>query len=160
MRKVLFITLAAIFTFQSNVHAVDFPIFDLRNRVFEESKQIKALLGDSKDAMLLLSMFDSCLITMQQLDAYFYMLGIFEAVKKENPTNEAIDYLVAWLNSVKNTNAINLKTLNSISIPTEQATKEHMAKLKAEFLELSMRLDAELNKLSVIRKALKTKPKK
>jgi len=154
MRKVILLILAVIIFGYECSYGIDFPIFDLRNRIYEEGKEIKGLMPNSKDAVILLSIFDSCQIVIQQLDAYFYMLGIFETIEKDNVARSAVGYIENWLNQIKATNAISLKALNGFQDIKEEQTKSHIAKLKAFYLELNLRVDQELNKLAVIKKAM------
>ena len=146
--------------FISSASAIDFKIFDMRNKISEESKDIKGLLQKSKDPVFVTSMFDSCLITMTQLDAYFSMLGIFEAARNDEATGESVDFLISWLNVIKDTNSLNIKSLASMSTAKEQQTKVHAEKMKAYFGELNSRIDIELSKVASIKKSLKVKPRK
>lgn len=160
MRKYKLLILLMLLLINIFAYAIDFPIFDLRNRIYEEAKRIKQLLPTSSDGVILLSIVDSCHIVIQQLDAYFYMLGIFESIDKDNIAYAAVDNIQAWLNQIKATNAISLKSLNSFTDIKDQATKEHIAKVKAFFLELNLRLEQESNKLTVIKRAIPLKRKK
>jgi hypothetical protein len=127
----------------------------MRNKISAESKQIKTLLLESKDMVLMNSMWDSCVITMTQLDAYFYMVGIFNTIKKEDLKGDTINYLTNWLNIIKDTNELNIKSLNTAIQILEPKTKVYKERLKSYFSELNKKIDSELVKISLLRKSLK-----
>ncbi len=158
MKKIIFIILAlSIFCFSSYVFAA--PLMDMRNKIFEESKVIKSLLVTSKNTVLVNSMWDSCIITLTQLDAYFYMQGIFNTIKKEDLNEACVNYLINWLNEVKKTDELNIKSLNTISVAVEPKEKIRMEKLKEYFSDLNKQIDNELSKLSLLNQSLKKKNK-
>jgi hypothetical protein len=159
MKKIIF-TLFLSLLLNSSAHAVDFKIFDMRNKIFEESKEIKILLPSSNDTIVLTSMFDSCLIAMSQLDAYFNMLGIFESIKQEDLSNTPIDFIINWLDEIKRSSDLNLKSMTNITQPLETKTKEHIEKLKYYFKELNKIADDELNKLNLLKKAVRVKARR
>jgi hypothetical protein len=151
MKKIIFTLLLFLFL-NSSAWAIDFKIFNMRNRIFEECKEIKTLLPESKDAVVLTSMFDACLISMSQLDAYFNMLGIFESVEKQAVSNLTVDFITGWLDEIKRTNGLNLKSMAGIPQPLEPKTREHIERLKFYFKELNKIADEELRKLALIRR--------
>jgi hypothetical protein len=157
MKKTIFIILIFIIFLSFSVYALDATLLDMRNKIFEESKVIKSLLADSKDIILMNSMWDSCVMTMTQLDAYFSMVGLFNTIKRENLSEASIDYLISWLNDIKKTNELNLKSLNSISVILESKTKVYLEKLKRHFSDLNNRIDSELGKISLLKESLKIK---
>lgn len=137
-------------------YAVDSKLLQLRGRIFEGSQEIKALITPaSKDAAVLTSLFDSCIVAVNQVDAYFSMLGLFEAVRKEDRTATTIDFLGNWLSQIKRTNDLNLKFLGSAPAAVEESTKAQIEKLRGYFSELNSWVEKEQVKLSVLRKALK-----
>lgn len=154
MKKIFSIILALAVFLSFNALALDITLFDIRNKIFEESKEIKALLPDSKDVVLVSSMWDSCLIAITQLDAYFSMLGIFNTIKKEDLSKDSINYLSDWLNEIKRTDTLNIESLNSVPQPVELDTEVHIERLKDYFTDLNNRIDAELKKLSILEDAL------
>jgi hypothetical protein len=127
----------------------------MRNKIFEESKDLKSLLANSKDIILINSMWDSCIIAMSQLDAYFTMLGIFNTIKEENLKEEVINYLTSWLEGIKKTNELNIKSLDAVSVTLESKTKAHILRLKDYFGKLNDQINAELDKISLLKKSLK-----
>ena len=142
-----------------NAYALDNSFVNIRSRIFEESKQIKALLTTSKDAILLSSMWDSCLMTMRELDAYFHMLGIFNTIKQRDLDEDAVIFLSRWLSEVKAGSELNIRILTESAYPTESQAAIHIARLKNHFGELNKKIDSELNKISLFRESVKRKNK-
>jgi hypothetical protein len=157
MKKIIAFLFLLFTLFNFKAYAIDFQVFDMRNKLFEEAKEIRLLLPKSKDAVFLTAMFDSCIIATSQLDAYFSMLGIFESIKKRDLNDAPIDFIVNWLNEIKKTNEINIKMLTSVTQQIDSATRVHIKKLEAFFKELTGRINAELDKFSSIRASLKLK---
>lgn len=158
MRRVLVLTVASIgFFMQTACAAVEFKVFDMRNRLFEESKEIRTLIGKSKDSVVLTGMFDSCMLSMAQLDAYFSMLGIFYSVKDTEGTLTALNFLTNWINEVIRTNDMIKGSLTASEVAVEKKTQEHLAKLKSYYTQLNTLLDGELKKVTTIKLSL-TKP--
>jgi len=155
MKKIISFAFILFILFNFKVYAIDFQVFDMRNKIFEESKELKALLPNSKDVILLTTMFDSCIIATSQLDAYFYMLGIFGSIKRENLTNTAIDSITTWLTEIKKTTELSINILNIILPPIEKTTQARIKKLQSLFAELNNRINAESNKFYLIKKSLK-----
>jgi Skp family chaperone for outer membrane proteins len=161
MKKVTGIILALLIATSLNSFALDIPLMDMRNKIFEESKVMKKKLANSKDIIFLNSMWDSCVIAINQLDAYFSLVGIFNTIKKENLTEASVGYLISWLNQTKQTNELNIKNLNSLTSTFEARTKLYKAKLTNIFTELDSHITKELEKLSLLQRSLqKTKPGK
>ncbi|MCX5702234.1 MAG: hypothetical protein NTW64_04575 [Candidatus Omnitrophica bacterium] len=154
MRRLFFIVLALVFILNFSAYCLDTKLFDMRNKIFEESKKIKLLVGTSQDLVLINSMWDSCIMCMSQLDAYFSMLGVFNTIKKENLTEVAVDYLTNWLTEIKNTNELNIKSLDSVIVTMDPNTKPRMEKLKGYFKEVNNQINSELNKISSIKQSL------
>jgi hypothetical protein len=140
-------------------YAFDTTLLDLRGTLFSESQDLKTLLADSKDVLLVSSMWDSCIMTVTQIDAYFSMLGIFNTIKKENISEAAIDYLTGWLGEIKRTNDLNMRSLDSVPQVAQHTTKGHMEKLKAYFKDLDAQISVELKKIAPLNAALKIKKK-
>ncbi len=154
-RRVLGLVLVCCLLLPAYLQALDSKILSMRNTLFEGSKEIKALIPNSRDAVLLTTLFDSCIIAVSQLDAYFSMLGIFEAIKKDDLTVSSVDFIVNWLNQIKKTNDINIGVLSNLPTPVEQATMQQADKAKGYFQELNRWVDAELVKLNILRKSIK-----
>jgi hypothetical protein len=165
MKRRIFIALALVFLLCFNAYAQTQVFVNMRNELFQESKKIKSLLTSSKDVFLLSSMWDACVMAMTQIDAYFSMLGIFNTIKEKDLSDVPIDYLSGWLSSIKQSNELNIKSLNS-SEPIEENTKVYMEKLKSSFTKMNAALDNEISRLSLLKKSLtttattKTAPKK
>ena len=140
-------------------YAADSPFLDLRSKISDESREVKSLMANSKDPILISSLWDSCLMTASQLDAYFAMLGIFNTIKKQDYTQEAIDQLYGWLTAIKKTNDLNVKSLDSVMETIDSDTRMHVVVIKNYFKQLSREIDSELNKLSLLKKTVKPRPK-
>jgi len=160
MKKTSVLVLLFVILLGLEAHAQNKPLVEMRNKIFEESKQIKSLLTDPKDTVLVNSMWDSCIMAISQLDAYFSMVGIFNSIKKEDVTEASINYLTEWLNGIKKTNELNIKGLSAVSGANEPNTKIRMDILKRYFVELNKKIDDELVKHSILINALKMKKKK
>ncbi|MCX5703973.1 MAG: hypothetical protein NT066_05750, partial [Candidatus Omnitrophica bacterium] len=115
------------------------------------------LLKNSKDVILLSTLWDSCFMTMTQLDAYFSMVGIFESVNKDNITEATVGYLLSWLEDIKKTSAMNISSLNSAAGVIDPSTKIVVGGMKGNFSDLNRVVDVEINKLLKLREGLKTK---
>jgi serine/threonine protein phosphatase PrpC len=153
MKKIALVLLMVGLCFQSRAFAMSFEIFDMRNKIFDESKEIKSLMGSSRDVILLTVMFDSCFLTMSQLDAYFVMLGIFDTIGEKAASEKALNLLSNWLNEMRRNTTLNISAMDAMPAPMETSSRSHVAKLRGYFAELNNRIDAELEKVSTIKKA-------
>jgi len=151
MKRSLFIALVLIIVFNLSAHAFETSLLDMRKKISTESTAIKPLLANSKDLLLVSSMWDTCIIAVSQLDAYFHMVGIFNAIKEDSSKPEAIAYLIRWLNEIKKNNVVNIKSLKGVTYPAGPDTKKHMDILINYFSECNVIIDAELKKLSGLR---------
>ncbi|MFH0827382.1 MAG: hypothetical protein V1923_05845 [Candidatus Omnitrophota bacterium] len=156
MRKII-ATLFLFLFLNSSAWAMDFKIFDMRNKIFEESKEIKGLFARSQDSAVLFPLFNACLLSISQLDAYFNMLGIFETIKDGDLSEMAVDFVVNWLDEIKRSLNMSLDSLTHIPQPLEPKTREHIEKIKFYFRQLDDIADEELRKLSLIKRAIKKK---
>lgn len=155
MKKTIFISLVLVFILGLTAHAAENELFNIRNKIFEEIEIIKPLLTVSKDVILLNSLWDSCIITVTRLDAYFFMQGIFDTIKEEDINEVSIDYLLNWLNVMKKTNSSNIKNLALMSHLLEETTKTHMQRVRGNFDKLNGFIDKDIEKLSLLRKSIK-----
>lgn len=153
MKKIIFVILFLLVFSTLSSYALDTGLFEMRNKIVVESKQLKSLLLESKDMVLMSSMWDSCVMTMTQLDAYFYMVGIFNSVK--NPGDQTINFLVNWLKIIKSTSDLNIKSLDASTQIVEGRTKTYKEKLKKDFIELNKNIDAELGRVTLLKKVVK-----
>ena len=156
MKKTLLIIFALIAGLGLNAHAqaTATGLMDVRNKLLKESQEIKALLLDTKDMILVSSMVDSCILTTSQLDAYFSQLGIFNTIKKDDVTPAAINFLEQWLNGIKSTNDLNIKSLNAVTQNIQAKTKLHLERLTGYFTDLNTQIDQELAQLAALKNAL------
>lgn len=152
MRKIIYAASVFIILSGFNAFALD-GFLETRSMISQESIEIKMSLPNSKDAVLLIGMWDSCMVTLTQLDAYFSMLGIFNEIKKEDLTGASVGYLINWLNLIKNTNDLNIKSLIATTKTTEPHTKVHRDKLMGYFGKLNIQITNELNRLSLLKKS-------
>ncbi len=150
--KRIMIMLILVSLLSSQAYALDTGLINMRAKIFEESKAIKPLLTKSKDIILLSSLWDSCVIAMSQLDAYFSLVGIFNTIKKEDATDTAVNYLMDWLREIKKTNDVNIIGLSALTQAIEPNTVVHMEKLRGYFKDLNKQIDAELERVSALKK--------
>ena len=156
MKKIFYLITILIILLCSNAYAMDNnQLLDLRNKLFDESKDIKDLLRNSKNVVLLDNFWDACMVTMTQLDAYFFMMGIFDAVSKDKWNEEAVTYLELWLTKIKNTDEINLKSLKSFPANLEAGTLRHAQKMEGYFTDLNDMIDESLNTISKLKASVK-----
>lgn len=154
MKNVTLAGLLLVVAFNLTAYAADMPLMDTRNGFSAESKELKALLTETKDVILMSSMWDSCILTMTQLDAYFYMAGIFNAIKKGAGQAEAVHFLTNWLKIVKDTAELNMKSLDAVTQTIDPKTKEYKERLRGYYSELHNKAAAELDKLSLLAESL------
>jgi hypothetical protein len=154
MRRIALVLLFLVVFFSANAYALETKILEVRDKIFQEARSIQPLLSKSKDIILMSSMYESCVLAKTQIDAYFFMVGIFNVVKEKEPIKLASDYLVKWLNVIKKTNDVNIQSLNSMKMPIEPTTEMHVKKLKGYFAELNLRITQELKSISDIKNAL------
>jgi hypothetical protein len=157
MKKTIFVTLTLVAFLNLSAHAFESQLLEMRNRFFQEAQEIKTLPVNPKNVVLVNSMWDSCLITMAQLDAYFSMLGIFNAVSEESASRQAAAYLISWLNEIKRINELNIRSLRSILQLKDPIINTHMEKLRIYYSDLNNRIDTELKKVSAL--SITRKPK-
>jgi hypothetical protein len=153
-RKLMLIFLILFFIMRAETFALDLGIVEIRNKLFEESSKIKSSLTASKDAVMMVNMFDSCILSVNQIDAYYSMLGVMETIKGENLTRQAVDLVVDWLNAMKKTNELNIKNLETVTQQIEPATRVFLGRIKGYFRELNKKLDRELSRLLVVKLSL------
>jgi len=151
MKKTIIAFLAAILLIGS-AWAADVKLVAMRSKFIEASGQIKSSLASSKDVVVLTSLFDSCMITITELDAYFSMVGIFEQNKTGAPSNVSLAYLTSWLETMKKNNALNISSIQGLTKDMEPGTLTHMNKLKTYFGELNVNLEDELRRVNALKK--------
>ncbi|MBP7217052.1 MAG: hypothetical protein KBA46_07215 [Candidatus Omnitrophica bacterium] len=160
MKKNIFVVIAVCFCMlllESRASAADFRIFDLRNKLFAQSKTINAMLPKAQDQAVLLSLFDTCIIVTSQIDAYFGMMGIFNAVRKEDLNKETVGYLVNWLSEMKRTSEITLRGLNEIPVAVQPTTRAQMAVIGKHLTDLVKLVQEDLSRMDELMKVVKVK---
>jgi hypothetical protein len=154
MKKIIYFTLALFIFLNINAYSMDNKLLDIRNEIFDESTEIKSLITGSKDIVLLNSMWDSCIVTIMQLDAYFFMIGIFDSVNKDKWNEEAVNYLELWLTKIKTTGELNLKAIDNFPPKLEKNMQDHLDKLKNYFIDLNEAVDESLATMAKLKKAV------
>lgn len=145
----------------SNIaNAIEFKVFEFRNKIYEETKAMRGMLSDTKDAPLLVSAMNSCIITLTQLDAYFHILGVFETIPRDALALQTTDFLTAWLDELKKTNALQIKSLSSLPSGILVNTKARLERVLQLYMDLNLQLDQESNKISFIRQSLSVKQRR
>ncbi|MFC1807260.1 hypothetical protein ACFL0T_02700 [Candidatus Omnitrophota bacterium] len=168
--RVLTLLLLVIFI-SSSGFAKGPELLALRNKIHQESQIIQPLIANTQDIYILNTLWDACMQTITQLDAYFFMLGIFRENKDERdpsapsgPQDEAslrektprgLNYLIKWTEIMKQTTELNLKSLASFNEPNEAKTKVEIKRLVDHYKKLNELLRTEDKKLRAIRKTAK-----
>jgi len=147
----LFIILIIFFTNFSYSQVSKFSI--TRQKLINQSRILRQHLNDTQDVVLASSMWDACLLAVNQIDAYYAMIGIFNA-NQAAKNKEAVGYLISWLRRSKNANVSNLKNLANTSQATDEKTVEYMKKLYTYFSELNDYIDEELKKMKELENLL------
>lgn len=160
MKKIIFITLIFVTFLNFNAYAAEIPLLDMRNKIFRECRDTQPLLRNPRDIIVVNSMWSSGIMTVSQLDAYFSMVGIFNTIKDRDLTGDPVIYLMKWLNEIKNTNELNIKSLDSITYKVEPSTKVHIEKIEGYFNSLNNIIIAELARVSALQRSLKIKQQK
>ncbi|MCK5494745.1 MAG: hypothetical protein KAJ14_16675 [Candidatus Omnitrophica bacterium] len=140
-------------------YGADGNLLDINKKFIEESINIKKQFTDSKDVLITNSLWDSCIMTVEQVRAYFYMLDIFNTIKIENLEDKAVDSLVSWLDQIKDTNNLNIKSLGGFAASVSHETKRSMIKINQYYIELNKQIDLEKAKVMLIKRTIKTKKK-
>lgn len=155
MKKVVILVLCMVFSFSVSLGAFDTRLLDVRNKLFDESKRLQLLVQKSKNPLLVSGVWDSCVVTTTQLDAYFHMLGIFNTITAEETSHSAIDFLTSWLATVRKINSANIKNVDTILSLAEEDARVHLKIVRDYYSELDSLLGAELDKVSTIKKSLR-----
>ena len=132
---------------------VDFAFGDslvqLRSEVSSEGARIKRDFKGSQDIIFLSSMWDACMITGVQLDAYFSMVGVVGTIKEAELTAVSVEYLIEWLNRIKENDLICIKNLTGLT-DAEPKTKNHIKRLTKYYEKLNTQIDMELKGLEAL----------
>ncbi|HDZ77310.1 MAG TPA: hypothetical protein ENH41_04425 [Candidatus Omnitrophica bacterium] len=151
-RFLIFLSLLLLCNF--NLYAFENPFLIMRDNFFREAQELKPLLVKSNDVVLISSMWDSCIMTTTQLDAYFHMINIFNAIDKDDLNEDVFISLTGWLRAIKRTNDLNIKGLNTVSSVSDALTQIHIKKLKGYFSDLNKQVSIELDRISLFEKAV------
>jgi hypothetical protein len=151
---IILILLNLFFSF--NAYCLDTKLLELREKIFGESNQIKKSINpNSKDFVLLSGLFDSCILAVTQIDAYFYLLGVFEFIRKEDLNKNCFNFILSWLNTMKKTNELSLKSLNTAGPIMEEETKNYITRIKSYFTELDKQILQEQNRMNILMRSLR-----
>jgi hypothetical protein len=155
-RKIFIILIFCVFLTQT-AYCLDTKLYDIRQKLFTQAQEIKQLVNRDNAAQYLVlvsTMWDTCFVAITQLDAYFYILGIFNSIKKESITHPTMDFLSRWLKQIKDTDELNIKGLDGIKLPIDPMIRISMERLKRYFRELNSQIDKELAEIEKLRKLL------
>ena len=155
IRQVFFVLLIIMALAVPAIQAFDSSeLVVIRSKIFRQFEEIKPLLTGSRDVILISSMWDSCVVTMSQLDAYFFMIGIFNTIEEKDVTMQALDYIEKWLVNIKNTNVVNIKSLSSVSYEVEPSISAHMRIMKDTLGELNQAIVRETKKIEILKRRM------
>lgn len=157
MNKIIILTLILMLAWSLSAYALETTLIDLRSEVFKNAQEIKVSFDISKDPILINSMWDSSIMTVSQLDAYFSMLGIFNTIKKENLNDAQFVYLINWLNQIRKTNELNIESLDTVKATSGPKTKIFILKLRSSFSKLNDCIVRELRGVSQLQESVKKK---
>jgi len=132
-------------------------LVDVRGEILKNAQEMKKYSSTSRDPVLLNSMWDSSVMAISQLDAYFSMLGIFNTIKKENLEKPTVSYLINWLNQTEKTTELNIKSLEAIKSTTDARSKVFALKLKTIFSDLKARIAQELQTVTQLTESTQKK---
>jgi hypothetical protein len=155
MRKILFLTLGLVLGLSLAAQALETTLIDSRNEILQNAQEMKTYFTTTRDPVLLNNMWDSSALAVSQLDAYFSMLGIFNTIKKENLDEAAFNYLIKWLNQVKDSTALEIKSLDAVNKTADARSKVLMLKTKGIFNNFIARVTKELQTVSQYQATLK-----
>lgn len=152
MKKALcFCVFIAVLLCTARSFGAELQMLRLRNALLEESKKIQMALADSPDPVLVISLWDTCVVTLTKINAYFYMVGIFEMVEDKDKTEQGVDFLLAWLKELQRTTQVNIRELNTPVEVSEEATTVARSRLSELLARLNTHLDEEIRKVSSLR---------
>ncbi len=156
-RRIALLVCLVVFTITTSAYALETKLLDMRTKFLVLSKSVRAVLLNTKDVIWVNNMWDSCVLTLTQLDAYFSMVGIVNASKTNEMSDQAIKYLSDWLKEIKQTSELNITGLANTGSIIDSVTKSHMEKLKDSYAALSKAVDGEISRLNVMGKGSKGK---
>ena len=155
MKKIIFLVLTLVLVWSCFAQALETTLIDVRSEIMKNAQGMQAYFASSRDPVLINSMWDSSIMAVSQLDAYFSMLGIFNTIKKDNLDAVSANYLISWLNQIKATAELNIRTLDSIKSTTDARSKVFAIKLKDIFNNLKTRVIGELQTVTKLQASLK-----
>lgn len=155
MKRIISIVIVLSMLFSVSANALENTFYDLRARIYSESKEIKALMPNSKDIVVMSSIWDTCLVAMSQLDAYVSMVQLFNTIKETELTKATVNVIINWLNDIKATNDTNIKIITDTKVEVGADTRAHIEKLKVIFTDFNKRIEIEKTRLTTLRNMLR-----
>jgi hypothetical protein len=157
MKKIFLLTLGFILVTALAAQALETTLIDTRNEILQNAQEMKNFFTATRDPVLLNNMWDSSVMAVSQLDAYFTMLAIFNTINKDAVSEGAAGYLVKWLKQVKDYSVMEVKSLEAVKKTGDARSKVLMLKTKTIFNNLIARVDKELQTVGQYQEALKKK---
>jgi len=143
MKKSILLILVLVLTWCTAAWALETNLISVRNDILKNAQEMKGYFTTSRDPLLLNSIWDSSVMAVSQLDAYFSMLGIVNTIKNEELTADGVKYLLNWLKQIQETTDMNIRGLEAIKTTTDARSKVFVLKLKDIFNGLKNKLDVE-----------------
>ncbi len=154
MKKSIFLILVLVLTWCSAAPALETNLISVRNDILKNAQEMKGYFTTSRDPLLLNSIWDSSVMAVSQLDAYFSMLGIVNTIKNEELTVETVKYLLNWLKQIQETTDLNIQGLEAIKTTADARSKVFVLKLKDIFNKLKENLARENQNLMKLQESL------
>ncbi len=154
MKKTIFLILVLILAWLNPLQALETGLIQERNEILKNAQEIKGYFTTSRDPLLLNSMWDSSVMAVSQLDAYFSMLGIFNTIKTEEASADAVRYISNWLKNIEETNDLNIKGLEEIKTTVDARSKVFVLKLKEIYNSLKIKLAQEIQAVTRLQESL------
>lgn len=138
----------------SAAQAADNGLLEVRDALFEESKKMNLVLPDSADPVMIISLWDTCVVAVTRINAYFYMLGILESSAEQKWSAESVDYLLIWLNETRRTIMVAMRQLGEPAQLNEAATDAHRGRIAGYLVQLDSQLEREIGRVGLLKESL------
>ncbi len=153
MKRIFLLALSLVLLWSFTAQALETTLIDVRNEILKNAQGIKPYFEKSRDPLLLNSLWGSSIMAVSQLDAYFSMLGIINGIKNEDLQTAQIGYLVSWLNQIKDTTELNIKSLEAIKSTSDARSRAMALKLRDIFNNLKTRVVKELGTVTQLQQS-------
>jgi hypothetical protein len=154
MKKSIFLILVLVLTWCTAAWALETNLIQVRNDILKNAQEMKGYFTTSRDPLLLNSIWDSSVMAVSQLDAYFSMLGIVNTIKNEELTVDTVKYLLNWLKQIQEATDLNIKGLEAIKTTVDARSKVFVLKLKDIFNKLKENLAVENSNVTKLQESL------